>query len=90
MVRPSVSKMRRRGVVDGPVGSEGGRSPSMLSTDRDGMDGMMVETVGVGTLAPGRRWSVNRKHEVVMRLLGGESAEVLSRDLGRVDGLKKV
>ena len=79
MVKASVSKVGRRGVVDGSVGSKGGRSPSMLSTDRDGT---MVETVGIGALAPGQRWSVNRKREVVLRLLRGESAEVLSRELG--------
>ena len=33
-------------------------------------------------LAPGQRWSVGRKREVVLRLLQGESAEDLSRELG--------
>lgn len=51
-MKSSVSKMRRRGVVDGSLGSEGGRNPSMLSTD---CDGTMVERVGIGALAPGRR-----------------------------------
>ena len=36
----------------------------------------------VGPLAPGQRWSVARKREVVLRLLRGESAELLSRELG--------
>ena len=58
----------------GPVGSEGGRSPSTLSTGHDG--------AGRGALAPGQRWSVGRKREVVLRLLRGESAELLSRELG--------
>jgi len=57
----------------GPVGSEGGRSPSTLSTG---------QAVPVGGLAPGQRWSVGRKREVVLRLLRGESAENLSRELG--------
>jgi hypothetical protein len=30
----------------------------------------------------GQRWSVNRKRDVVLRLLRGEAAEVLSRELG--------
>jgi hypothetical protein len=57
----------------GPVGSEGGRSPSTLSTG---------QAVPVKGLAPGQRWSVGRKREVVLRLLRGESAENLSRELG--------
>jgi len=35
-----------------------------------------------GPLAPGQRWSVARKREVVLRLVRGESAELLSRELG--------
>jgi hypothetical protein len=57
----------------GPVGSEGGRSPSTHST---------AAVVPAGGLAPGQRWSVGRKREVVLRLLRGESAESLSRALG--------
>jgi hypothetical protein len=34
----------------------------------------------VGPLAPGQRWSVARKREVVLRLLRGESVELLSRE----------
>ena len=33
-------------------------------------------------LAAGQRWSVSRKREVVLRLLRGEAAEDLSRELG--------
>lgn len=36
----------------------------------------------VGPLAPGQRWTVARKREVVIRLLRGESLEALSRELG--------
>ena len=36
----------------------------------------------MGPLAPGQRWSVVRKREVSLRLLRGESAEALSRELG--------
>ena len=35
-----------------------------------------------GPLAPGQRWSAARKREVALRLLRGESAELLSRELG--------
>jgi transposase len=67
--------------VDGPVGREGGRSPSTLST---GLVASAAETAlpKIGPLAPGQRWSVARKREVVLRLLRGESAELLSRELG--------
>jgi transposase len=74
--------------VDAPVGSEGGRSPSAPSTGR--APAMVPGTTGapatappkVGPLAPGQRWSVARKREVVLRLLRGESVELLSRELG--------
>src|SRR4051794_9178516 len=36
----------------------------------------------LGPLAPGQRWSAARKREVVLRLLRGEAAELLSRELG--------
>jgi len=77
--------------VDGPVGSEGGRSPSALSTGQapttpaivPGASGTPATTQPkVGPLAPGQRWSVARKREVVLRLLRGESMELLSRELG--------
>ena len=35
-----------------------------------------------GPLAEGQRWSAGRKREVVLRLLRGESVDVLSRELG--------
>ena len=66
--------------ADGPVVNAGGRSPSTLSP------GQGARSAGSGTtlgpLAPGQRWSVARKREVVLRLLRGESAELLSRELG--------
>jgi len=72
--------------VDEPVGSEGGRSRSALSTGQatPGLATSPPATPGpkVGPLAPGQRWSVARKREVVLRLLRGESAELLSRELG--------
>lgn len=35
-----------------------------------------------GPLVPGQRWSVARKRGVVLRLLQGESMELMSRELG--------
>ncbi len=87
----SMKKIDRPSAVDGPVGSEGGRSPSTLSTGLvPTMPAMVPGATGtpatappkVGPLAPGQRWSVARKREVVLRLLRGESAELLSRELG--------
>ena len=61
------------------MGSEGGRSPSGLST---GQSGPAKTATALGPLAPGQRWSAGRKREVVLRLMRGESAELLSRELG--------
>lgn len=35
-----------------------------------------------GALGPNQRWSVRRKREVVVRLLGGEPLDALSREVG--------
>lgn len=40
------------------------------------------ERDGGGALAPGQRWSAGRKREVVLRILGGESLDAVSRELG--------
>ena len=74
MMKSSMSKTEPNDADDGLVVSEGGRSPSTLSTGHGG--------AGQGALAPGQRWSVGRKREVVLRLLRGESVELLSRELG--------
>src|SRR5690349_25118785 len=74
MVKSSMNGVIRNDVADGRVGSEGGLRPSALSTGHNG--------VASGPLAPGQRWSVSRKREVVLRLLRGEAAEDLSRELG--------
>jgi hypothetical protein len=77
--------------VDGPVGSEGGRSSSALSTGQGSTTPAVVPGASgtpataapkVAPLLPGQRWSVARKREVVLRLLRGESVELLSRELG--------
>jgi transposase len=82
----SMKKIDHPLAVDEPVGSEGGRSPSALSTGQ-ATPGLATSPPAapepkVGPLAPGQRWSVARKREVVLRLLRGESAELLSRELG--------
>ena len=68
-------------VVDEPVVRVGGRSPSTLSTGC-ASTAPGEQPPGTGRLAPGQRWSVARKRAVVLRLLGGESMELLSRELG--------
>ena len=79
MVQSSMNKIDSSDVIDGPVVSEGGHSPSTPSPGH-GCTGQGV--VRSAPLAPGQRWSVARKREVVLRLLRGESAELLSRELG--------
>ena len=80
MMKCSMDENEQDGAAVGPVVSEGGRSPSTLSP------GQGAPLVGSGTtlgpLAPGQRWSAARKREVVLRLMRGESAELLSRELG--------
>jgi hypothetical protein len=49
----------------------------MLSTGR-----AAEATPATGPLAPGQRWSVARKREVVLRLMRGEPGELLFRELG--------
>lgn len=82
----SMKQIDQSAAVDGPVGSEGGRSPSTLSTGQAQPAAAAAPPATpaptVGPLAPGQRWSVARKREVVLRLLRGESAELLSRELG--------
>ena len=76
----SMDQTDRDHAVDGPLVSEGGRSPSALSTGQTtpGAKGGAAQ----GPLAPGQRGSASRKREVVLRLMRGESAELLSRELG--------
>ena len=80
MMKCSMDQTDRDHAVDGPVVREGGRSPSALSTGQTtpGAKGGAAQ----GPLAPGQRWSASRKREVVLRLMRGESAELLSRELG--------
>jgi transposase len=78
-MKPSMNGIDRPDAVDGPVVSEGGHRPSALSTGRVGTSPAAAKA---GPLAPGQRWSAARKREVVQRLLRGEAAELLSRELG--------
>ena len=79
MVTSSMEQNERCDAAVGPVHSEGGRSPSTLST---GQADPASGAARIGPLAPGQRWSVGRKREVVLRLMRGESTELLSRELG--------
>ena len=79
-MKSSMNEIDRPDVVDGPVVSAGGRSPSTLSTGHAAPSA--PSETKPGPLAPGQRWSVARKREVVLRLLRGEPAELLSRELG--------
>lgn len=58
--------------VVSPVGADGARRATGASTGGG---------APVGPLAAGQRWSPSRKREVVLRMLRGESIEVLSREL---------
>jgi transposase len=78
MVKSSMNEIEHKGAVDEPVVSGGGRSPSTLSM---GQGGVTQTAARLGPLAPGQRWSVARKREVVLRLLRGGSTELLSREL---------
>jgi hypothetical protein len=79
-MKSSMNGIDRPDAVDGRVVSEGGRSPSTLSTGRAAPSATIAPQPG--PLAPGQRWSVGRKREVALRLLRGEAAELLSRELG--------
>ena len=80
MVKCSMGENTRVEAADGPVVSEGGRSPSTLSPGQGTL--AAKDGAALGRLAPGQRWSAARKCEVVLRLLRGEAAELLSRELG--------
>jgi transposase len=79
MVKYRMGQNERLDAAVGPVESEGGRSPSAHST---GQADPASSAARIGPLAPGQRWSVGRKREVVLRLMRGESAELLSREIG--------
>jgi hypothetical protein len=86
----SMKQIEDPSAIDGPVESADGLRPPSLPTGQAPTMPAMVPPTGtpataqpkVGPLAPGQRWSVARKREVVLRLLRGESVELLSRELG--------
>jgi hypothetical protein len=80
MVKPSMNEIERKAVDDGLVVSEGGRSPSTPSTGHAASPAR--SGAKLAPLAPGQRWSAARKREAVLRLMRGESAGLLSRELG--------
>jgi transposase len=80
MVKCSMDENERNDAAVGPVVSGGGRSSSPLSTGQGAPSAGGAATRG--PLVPGQRWSAARKREVVLRLMRGESAELLSRELG--------
>ena len=80
MMKSSMNEIESDDAVDGPVVIEGGRSPSALSTGQGVPPAQGAPKPA--PLAPGQRWSVGRKREVVLRLMRGESGELLSRELG--------
>ena len=75
-----MNKIEDRKADDGAVVSEGVRSPSTLFPGQ-GRPGT-TEGSAIGPLGPGQRWSAGRKRAVVLRLLAGDSVELLSRELG--------
>ena len=88
---PSMTQIDHPNAVDEPVVSEGGHSPSALSTGQAPPPPATVPGATTAPaaappkpapLAPGQRWSVARKREVVLRLLRGENVDLLSRELG--------
>jgi transposase len=76
---PQMNEQNGAAAAVEPVVRVGGRSPSTLST---GCASTAPGEQPPGPLAPGQRWSVARKRAVVLRLLRGESTELLSRELG--------
>ena len=80
MMKCSMDQNDQDEAVDGPVVSEGGRSPSTLSPGQATLPAK--GGAALGPLGPGHRWSAARKREVVLRLMRGEAAELLSRELG--------
>ena len=79
-MKSRMNEIEHKGAVDGPLVSEGGRSPSTLSPGQG--TPAVAGAATLSRLAPGQRWSAARRREVVLRLMRGESAELLSRELG--------
>ena len=67
------------GSVERVQGAGSARTEGARRASGVGADGAAV---GAGALAPGQRWSASRKRDVVLRLLRGESLEMVSREVG--------
>jgi transposase len=80
MMKSSMNEIESGDADDGPVVIEGVRSPATPSTGQGVPPAQ--GTLKPGPLAPGQRWSVGRKRGAVLRLMRGESVELLSRELG--------
>ena len=80
MMKSSMNEIESGDAVGGPVVIEGVRSPATLSTGQGVPPAQGA--LKPGPLAPGQRWSAGRKRGAVLRLMRGESAEPLSRELG--------
>lgn len=76
-----VKEMKDRGATGA---TERGRSPSGVAPIAEGNGGPARGGFDPGPVNPDgiRRWSLQRKQEVVLRLLRGEPVESLSRELG--------
>ena len=79
MMKSSMNQIETNDVNDDPEVSRVERSSSRQSP---GHVFPGLGTTRQAPLAPGQRWSVARKREVVLGLLRGESSELLSRELG--------
>ena len=76
--RPQFSWTRIKGESD----VKGGGGHGWVEEGAGSGVGADGAAVGAGALAPGQRWSASRKRDVVLRLLRGESLEMVSREVG--------
>ena len=73
-MRSDLFEQRRQPMDQWAADRDSGRRKSCCSASGVGADGAAV---GAGALAPGQRWSASRKRDVVLRLLRGESLELI-------------
>ena len=82
MMKSSMNQIETNEANDEPLASKGERSKGERSLSRLSPEHAGTCQARRAPLAPGQRWSVARKREVVLGLLRGESSELLSRELG--------
>ncbi len=84
MMKCSMDENERDGAVVGPVGSEGGRSPSLLSMGQDAPPGRPggqgQDTPGTAGAGPALECGAQARGRAATHR--GEAAELLSRELG--------